>query len=173
METQGMPLFSRTDLDGSSGYFQQLLLSHEMSHQWFGDAVSPAQWDDIWLNEGWATYAEWMWLDHEGLDTLDGLAQRALLQTAHGGGPVSRPDDLFGNVTYDGGGTVLQALRLTIGDTAFFAGAKAWVADHMDSAASTDDFQATMEAASGRDLDDFFATWVHAPDRPETFPTPS
>jgi aminopeptidase N len=114
-----------------------------------------------------------MWLDHEGLDTLDGLAQRALLQTADGGGPVSRPDDLFGNVTYDGGGAVLQALRLTIGDAAFFAGARSWVADHTDSAASTDDFQATMEAASGRDLDDFFATWVHAPNRPESFPSPS
>jgi aminopeptidase N len=173
METQGMPLFSRQDLDGSVGYFQNLLLSHEMAHQWFGDAVSPAQWDDIWLNEGWATYCEWMWLDHEGLDTLEGQAERALAQTAHSGGPVSRPDDLFGDVTYLGGGAALQALRLTIGDTAFFAGANAWVSDHMDSSASTDDFQATMERASGRDLSDFFATWIHAADRPDTFPTPS
>ena len=173
METQGLPLFSRQDLDGSVGYFQHLLLSHEMAHQWFGDAVSPAQWDDIWLNEGWATYAEWMWLDHEGLDTLEGQAQRALAGVAHVGGPVSRPDDLFGSVTYDGGGAALHALRLTIGDDAFFGGARAWVTDHMDSAGSTDDFQATMEAASGRDLDDFFATWVHASDRPETFPTQS
>jgi aminopeptidase N len=173
METQGMPLFSRADLDGSLGYFQHLLLAHEMSHQWFGDAVSPAQWDDIWLNEGWATYSEWMWLDHEGLDTLDGLAQRALLQTADGGGPVSKPDDLFGGVSYDGGGAALHALRLTIGDTAFFAGARSWVKDHMDSAATTDEFQATMEKSSGSDLDDFFATWVHAPNRPDTFPTPS
>jgi aminopeptidase N len=173
METQGIPLFSRQDLDGSVGYFQNLLLSHEMAHQWFGDAVSPAQWDDIWLNEGWATYCEWMWLDHEGLDTIDNQAQRALQQTAHSGGPVSRPDDLFGDVTYLGGGAALHALRLTIGDDAFFAGAKAWVSGHMDSSASTDDFQTTMEQASGRDLGDFFATWVHAAERPDTFPTNS
>jgi aminopeptidase N len=80
---------------------------------------------------------------------------------------------LFGGVSYDGGGAALHALRLTIGDNAFFAGARSWVQDHMDSAATTDDFQATMEKASGRDLDDFFATWVHAPNRPDTFPTPS
>ena len=89
---------------------------------------------------------------------------------ANSGGPVSQPDDLFGNVTYDGGGAALHALRLTIGDEAFFAGARAWVTDHMDSSASTDDFQATMEQASGRDLDAFFDTWIHAADRPETFP---
>jgi aminopeptidase N len=170
METQGLPLFSRQDLDGSVGYFQHLLLSHELAHQWFGDAVSPAQWDDIWLNEGWATYAEWMWLDHEGLDSLEGQAQRALVGAANAGGAVSRPDDLFGSVTYDGGGAALHALRLTIGDDAFFGGARAWVTEHMDSSGSTDDFQATMEAASGRDLDDFFATWVHAANRPVTFP---
>jgi aminopeptidase N len=173
METQGLPLFSQDDLDGSLGYIQHLFLAHELAHQWFGDAVSPAQWDDIWLNEGWATYAEWMWLDHEGFGTLDGMAQQALAASSQGGGPISRPDVLLGGVTYDGGGAVLHALRLTIGDDAFFTGARAWVADHMDSAASTDDFQATMEAASGRDLDDFFATWVHAPDRPDTFPTSS
>lgn len=171
METQGKPLFSRRDLDGSLGYLQHLLLAHEMAHQWFGDAVSPAQWDDIWLNEGWATYAEWMWLDHEGLDTLDGQAQRALTTVADRGGPVSRPDDLFGDVSYEGGAAVLHALRATIGDDDFFAGARTWVSDHNDSAASTDDFQATMEAASGRDLGGFFATWVHAATRPDVFPT--
>ncbi len=171
METQGKPLFSRRDLDGSVGYYQHLLLSHELAHQWFGDAVSPASWDDIWLNEGWATYAEWMWLDREGLDRLDDQAERALAGIAHRGGPVSRPDDLFGDVTYDGGGAALHALRLTIGDEAFFAGARAWVTDHMDAAATTDDFQATMEEVSARDLDDFFDTWVHAATRPDTFPT--
>jgi aminopeptidase N len=143
-----------------------------LAHQWFGNAVSPAQWDDIWLNEGWASYAEWMWLDREGLDSLDRRAEEALRQTAHSGDPISRPDDLFG-VTYQGGAAALHALRLTLGDTDFFAGARAWVADHMDSAATTDDFQATMEAVSGRDLDDFFATWVHAPERPDSYPTPS
>ena len=171
METQGKPLFSRQDLDGSVGYFQHLLLAHEMAHQWFGDAVSPATWDDIWLNEGWATYAEWMWLEREGLSTLAEQAEQSLAGTAHRGGPVSRPDELFGDVTYDGGAAVLHALRLTIGDDAFFDGARAWVTDHMDSAASTDDFQATMEEASGRDLDTFFETWVHAATRPATFPT--
>ena len=112
-------------------------------------------------------------IEEAELLTLDGMAQRALQQTSDGGGPVSRPDDLFGGVSYDGGGAALHALRLTIGDTAFFAGARSWVKDHMDSAATTDDFQATMEKASGSDLDDFFATWVHAPNRPDTFPTPS
>ena len=60
---------------------------------------------DIWLNEGWATYAEWMWLDHEGLDTLDGLARHALARRRRTAvARSSSPDDLFGNVTYDGGG---------------------------------------------------------------------
>ena len=173
METQGLPLFSRQDLDGSLGYLQQLLLSHEIAHQWFGNAVSPAQWDDIWLNEGWATYAQWMWLEHEGLDTVDALAERALAGVGQGGGPISRPDELFGNVSYDGGAAALHALRLTIGDEDFFAGARTWVSDHIDSSASTDDFQATMEQASGGDLDDFFDTWVHAAERPHTYPTQS
>jgi aminopeptidase N len=170
METQGLPLFSAGDLDGSLGYLQHLLLAHELAHQWFGNAVSPAQWDDIWLNEGFATYAEWLWLEEEGLDSLDALADRALESVGDGGGPVSDPDDLFGSVSYDGGAVAVHALRLTVGDEAFFAGARAWVTEHLDSAATTDDLQETMESVSGRDLDEFFETWVHAEDRPESYP---
>lgn len=170
METQGLALFSADDLDGSVGYLQHLLLAHELGHQWFGNAVSPASWDDIWLNEGFATYCQWLWLDAEGLEPLEVNADRSLTAVRSGGGPVSRPDELFGTVSYDGGAVVLHALRLTIGDEAFFDGARAWVGDHLDGAASTDDFQATMEAASGQDLGEFFAAWVHADERPGAYP---
>jgi aminopeptidase N len=170
METQGLPLFSSHDLDGSLGYLQHLLTAHELAHQWFGNTVSPAQWDDIWLNEGFATYAQWLWLDAEQLQPLETSAAQALSLVQTGGGPVSRPDDLFGPVSYEGGAVALHALRATIGDDAFFEGARTWVADHFDAAATTDDFQSTMEAVSGRDLDELFATWVHAPSRPSAFP---
>ena len=65
------------------------------------------------------------------------------------------------------------AILILWGDDAFFAGARAWVADHIDSAATTDDLQATMEAASGTDLDAFFDAWVHSADRPHEYPAPS
>jgi aminopeptidase N len=170
METQGLSLFSAGDLDGSLGYLQHLLLAHELAHQWFGDAVSPATWDDIWLNEGFATYCQWLWLEHAGLDSVEGSAQAALSQLDRSGGPVARPRELFGNISYDGGAVALHALRRTIGDEAFYAGARQWVARHLDSAASTGDFRSTMERASGVDLEAFFIEWVESEDRPTKFP---
>ena len=174
METQGLPMFSHDELDGTLDELQHLLLAHELAHQWFGNAVSPAQWDDIWLNEGFATYAQWLWLEEAGFGSVEGQAESALAllgtMPGPGGGPVSDPDELFGQVSYDGGAVALHALRLTIGDEAFFEGARAWVQDHLDEAATTDDFQATMEAASGSDLDEFFAVWVDAEQQPSTFP---
>ncbi len=170
METQGLSLFSRDDLDGSLGYLQHLLLAHELAHQWFGNAVSPATWDDIWLNEGFATYAQWLWLDHIGISPLEAAAAGALAQSPTDQGAVARPDELFGAVAYDGGATVLHALRATIGDEAFFDGLRSWVVDHRGSNASTADFAAHMSHVSGLDLDRFFEEWVYAEDRPDRYP---
>ncbi len=173
METQGLSLFSRGDLDGSLGFVQHLLLAHELAHQWFGNAVSPATWDDIWLNEGFATYAQWMWLDQVGLLTLDSLAGDALARSPVDEGPVARPDELFGPVSYDAGATVLHALRSTVGDDAFFEGLRSWVTEYADSTATTGQFVDHMESVSGVDLDRFVTAWIDAEDRPDRYPDPA
>ena len=170
METQGLSLFSAVDLDGSLGYLQHLLLAHELAHQWFGDAVSPATWDDIWLNEGFATYAQWLWLDEVGFDDIDELADQTLRTLPSTGWPLAAPTEMFGTVSYDGGATALHALRLTVGDDAFFEGLRAWVSEHLDGTGSTADFRSVMETVAGRQLDEFFADWVYAEEIPRGFP---
>jgi aminopeptidase N len=170
METQGRSMFSAADLNGDVGYLQHLLLSHELGHQWFGDAVSPAQWDDIWLNEGWATYCQWLWLDEAGLSSIDEEATAALASMDGTGGPVDQPEQLFGPVSYDGGAAALHALRLTIGDEHFFEGARTWVRTHLDGSATTADFVAVMEQVAGRSLTTWFDDWVAADRQPTTFP---
>ncbi len=170
METQGRSMFSAADLNGDVGYLQHLLLSHELGHQWFGDAVSPAQWDDIWLNEGWATYCQWLWLDEAGLSSIDDEATAALASMDGTGGPVDQPEQLFGPVSYGGGAAALHALRLTIGDEHFFEGARTWVRTHLDGSATTADFVAVMEQVAGRSLTAWFDDWVAADRQPTTFP---
>ncbi len=87
METQGRSLFSRDDFPaGEPGFVQHLLLSHELAHQWFGDAVTPGEWSDLWLNESFATYAQWLWLDHVGFTVLEREADIAPAPA-----PVRRP----------------------------------------------------------------------------------
>ncbi len=170
METQGLALFSSGDLDGSLGVLQHLLLAHELAHQWFGNSVSPATWDDIWLNEGFATYAQWLWLEEAGLVTVEASATDALAALPDAGGPVGRPDDLFGAVSYDGGAVVLHALRATVGDDAFFEALRTWVDEHRDGSAGTADLRALVERVAERDLERFFDTWVSTEQRPDSFP---
>ncbi len=171
MEEQERSLFSREDfLSGHLGDTEQLLLSHELAHQWFGDAVTPAQWDDIWLNESFATYGQWMWLDHAGVAPLADQAQAALgYQRVN---PTGTPtvENMFGYESYDGGAVVLHALRRTIGDTDFFQLLKDWSHDNNGTSRSTADFIATAEKVSGHDLTEFFDTWLFATHVPTTYP---
>ncbi|MCE9621774.1 MAG: M1 family metallopeptidase [Actinomycetia bacterium] len=171
METQGRSLFSREDfLGGDLGFNQQLFLSHELAHQWFGDAVTPARWSDIWLNESFASYATWMWLEHIGLSQLSTEANFALKNrpTTSTGNPTV--DEMFGYNSYDGGAVVLQALRLTIGDDKFFELLQRWVAENNGNSRTSADFIKLTEAIAGVPMADFFDTWLFATELPSEFP---
>ena len=133
METQGRSLFSRDDFeDPEPGLIQQLLLAHELAHQWFGNAVTPADWSDLWLNESFASYGQWLWLDHIGLWDLEAQAEANLRQRQSPTEPTGEPTrgNLFGYERYDGGAVVVHALRGQLGDEAFFELLRRWVADN-------------------------------------------
>ena len=174
METQGRSMFSREDfVDGDLGYVQHLFLSHELAHQWFGDAVSPATWSDIWLNESFATYGEWMWLDHAGVSAIDDEATTALtIRSEEPGNATATPDvdEMFGFNSYSGGAVVLHALRATIGDDLFFELLRRWVAENTGESATTADFTSLAAEVSGTDLDAFFDDWLFAEQLPAGFP---
>jgi aminopeptidase N len=173
METMERSMFSRDDLAAGQvdAPDEQLLLSHELGHQWFGDAVTLRRWTDVWLNESFATYAQWMWLDHIGAEPIDGSATGAL--DARSIGSTARPTaaDLFTYNSYDGGAVILHALRKTIGDDQFFTLLRKWVADNSGTARTTEDFVHLANEVSGRDLSEFFATWLYADHLPTSFPT--
>ena len=166
LETQTRPVYSRVASEST--------VVHELAHQWFGNAVSPGRWRDIWLNEGWATYVEWLWSEHTGGDPAQTSFDEVMeipaddefwdLAIADPG-----PLGLFLAAIYDRGAATLHALRVKIGDAAFFAAARDWLTRHDDSTGTTEDFQAVCEEASGQDLDAFFDVWVRTPTKPTTW----
>lgn len=173
METQERSLFSRDDFAGGHlGSTEHMLLSHELAHQWFGDAVSPARWQDIWLNESFATYGEWMWSEDAGLRSVEEAAADGLFGRSPGSTADPGLDDMFGYNSYDGGAVVLHALRLTVGDPTFFEILQQWVADNNGKSRTTADFVALAQDVAGRSLTDFFDTWLFADMPPAVFPQP-
>ncbi|MGI9030371.1 MAG: M1 family metallopeptidase [Ilumatobacteraceae bacterium] len=175
METQGRSLYSRDDFPGGRvGFVEHLLLSHELAHMWFGDAVTPADWSDLWLNESFATYGEWLWLDHVGLATLEAQAEDGLVQRrnfAESTGDPGSVENLFGFERYGGGAVVVHALRLDIGDDLFFTLLQRWVADNTGTSRTTEDFIALANEVAGRDLTNFFDSWLFAEQLPEQYPS--
>lgn len=157
LETQTRPVYSSQASQGT--------VAHELAHQWFGNAVSPQRWQDIWLNEGWATYASWMWTEHTGGPSTQQAYNNwyePARTAAYWSLPIGDPGPLglFATQVYNRGAATLQALRVEVGDEAFFAGARLWLDRYDDGAGTSDDFQAVFEEASGEDLDAFFQIWL-------------
>jgi len=161
LETQTMTLIDAGVVSQGIEY----IVVHELAHQWFGDSVSPASWADIWLNEGFATYASWLWDEARSPDRLrsqlDGMEERAW--QADSGEPLADPsvDNLFGFNSYIKGAWVLRMLRSEIGDKVFFDTLRTYHERFKGNVASTADFQTVAEEVSGQDLDWFFDQWVY------------
>ncbi len=168
METQGRSTFSSVDLTNCEA--SGLVLSHELAHQWFGDSVTLADWGDIWLNESFATYGQWLWSDHAEGVPLEAHAVQSLIR--RGATPTGAPSipEMFGINSYDGGAVVLHALRRTIGDEAFFTVLRRWVQRNRYASGRTADFIALAEQVSGMSLTTFFDTWLYAGEVPSQFP---
>ncbi|WP_308286884.1 M1 family metallopeptidase [Actinomadura parmotrematis] len=144
---------------------------HELAHQWFGDSVSLSRWQDIWLNEGFATYAEWLWQERGHADTAKGIYDRYYRQPADSpifSPPPGRPgrSSLFGFSVYIRGAMALQALRQRVGDKAFFTILKRWAATRAGGSATTPEFAALAEKVSGKKLDRLFQVWLYQSGKP-------
>jgi aminopeptidase N len=153
------------------------LVAHELAHQWFGDLLTCRDWSNLWLNEGFASYFDALFTEHEKGDDAFRLAMSSALASYKNSDSRYRrpivearfgdPWQMFDGVTYAKGACVLHALRGLLGDNAWWSGIRLYVATHKDQVVSTDDFKKAMEKASGRDLAWYFDQWVFHGGHPE------
>nr|WP_229698407.1 M1 family metallopeptidase [Wenjunlia tyrosinilytica] len=164
LETQARPLYDRApDLS---------TLVHESAHQWFGDSVSLTTWKDIWLNEGFATYAEWLYDEQHGgrsaqkaFDALYASAADSDLWAFPPANPGSGAR-IFDTPVYARGAMALHKLRKAVGDRTFFRILRTWAGDHRDGHGTTAQFIRLSERRSGKDLDKLFHTWIGTKGKP-------
>jgi aminopeptidase N len=186
MENSGAIIYSRTLFDPREGAPLSPrfgvrrglveLIAHETAHQWFGDAVTPATWSDLWLSEGFATYYAGLFVEHTGgrdafREYMRRKGEEYLKYEQTRRAPIHDREtedlnELLNANNYQKGAWVLHMLRAELGDAAFFRGIRAYYRAHLHRNATTEDLRAALERASGRRLREFFARWVYASGHP-------
>ncbi|WP_406453082.1 M1 family metallopeptidase [Streptomyces sp. NBC_00876] len=162
LETQNRPFFPGPPSIG--------LLVHEMAHQWFGDSVTPESWRDMWLNEGLATYAEWLWEEEKEDTPAQDSFDEAYEDDANWAFPPADPPsaaDISEQPVYGRGAMVIHKIREAVDDDEeFFALLAGWTKAHRHGNASTKDFTAYVEKATGQDLTELWDDWLYGRSRP-------
>jgi aminopeptidase N len=165
LETQTKPVFWHMP--------DEATLVHELAHMWYGDSVTLTTWPDIWLHEGFATWSEWIWSEHEGntsaAQSFKQLYDTPAEDTAFWTPPPGAPGSLallFDGTIYDRGGMTLEALREKVGDAVFFRIMRDWAQDNRFGNVTTAQFIALAERRSRRDLTRFFDVWLYQPGKP-------
>ncbi|MGW7693903.1 M1 family metallopeptidase [Streptomyces asiaticus] len=176
LETQSLTLLGAEELtkEGMRANGSDTVVAHEISHEYFGNSVSPRRWSDLWLNEGHAVYYQSLWDQEKGGSELaDGMKRRYQDSAAQlrKQGPVAdprpgafTPEDMapYGWGAYQGGAVALYALRQKVGEATFQRIERAWVAEHRDGTAGTADFIRLASRVAGRDLGPFLRSWLYA-----------
>jgi len=166
LETQSLSIFGDYHVPAETGVI------HELTHQWFGDSVTVADWRDIWLHEGFATYFEALWTEAtEGEDSFRGFVIDYMYDFAsenESPAPyITEVQDLFSRTVYVRGALVLHALRGEVGDEVFFEILRTFYENYAYSTATSEDFIAVAESVSGRDLGSLFDTWLFGANVPK------
>ncbi|MFC7529185.1 M1 family metallopeptidase [Actinoplanes sp. GCM10030250] len=171
VEAQGMAVFGRNHLDGRRTH--ERLVAHELAHQWFGNSLTIADWRHIWLNEGFASYAEWLWSEVSGGPPAAAHAAQwhAWLKARPAGVTVADPgvNRMFDPLVYKRGALTVHALRLRIGDRPFFSLLRSWTAEYRHRTVTTEQFRAHAGRYAAEPLDALFTAWL---DRPALPPLP-
>jgi aminopeptidase N len=164
LEAQGISIFGANHCDGTRR--SERLIAHELAHQWFGNSVTVRRWRDIWLHEGFACYAEWLWSEHSGGQSADELARQYhhrlrespqdLLLADPG------PKDMFDDRVYKRGALTLHALRRQLGDENFFALLRDWTARYRHGTVVTDDFTGLAAKYAHESLRPLWEAWLYS-----------
>ena len=164
LEAQGISVLGANHVDGARGF--ERLVAHELAHQWFGNSLTAARWRDVWLHEGFACYAEWLWSERSGGPTADACARGAwsrlsrlpqdLLLADPG------PDLMFDDRLYKRGAVTLHVLRRSLGDPAFFDLLRSWTAAHRHGSVTTEAFVAHCAGVGGGESADLLSDWLDA-----------